>query len=102
MAHSGKGRLALPPEVMRQLRAALTPRALGRKLELQSRVAYLMGVGSRTVQRWETIGAPEVAGWGYVGVAYRIEGDRGAKKMLRILAQADLDGSNVWGKGGEI
>lgn len=90
----------MPPEVMRELRATLTPHSTVRRVELQSRVAYLLGVGSRTVERWEKLGAPEIAGHGYVGIAFRLEGSTGAARMLRVLSQADLDGSNVWGKGG--
>lgn len=100
MAHSGKGPLPLRPDLMKKLRTSLPRPPHIWRGALQSKAAHLIGVGVRTIQRWETVGAPEYAGWAYVGVAFRVGGADAARATLKVLAQADLDGSAVWGEGG--
>lgn len=60
----------------------------------QEDVARLLGASRRAVQGWEAKGAPAVAAWAMVGVAFRF---RTADRALLELAQSDLPGAAAWG-----
>lgn len=93
-------KIMLPAELMTALREALPvqPGSITRVTTMK-RAAVLLCVAYRTVQHWETYGAPAVNGWAYVGVAFRVGGAVHASKVMAILAQANLEGADVWGAG---
>lgn len=88
----------IPDRVCAELRLSL-PAPQGRRLcRIQAEAARLLGTAKRTVERWEAdAGAPLMAGWAYVGVAFRLGGAEAAQKTLEVLAQLPLEGSAIWG-----
>lgn len=103
-------RVVIPARVMRDLRATIpapvfrrrgehSPK-LGGRMASQEDAARLLGVSRRAVQGWETETGGSVLsnGWAYVGLAFRFGT---APLALQVLAQADLPGSEVWGRDAE-
>lgn len=92
-------RYSIGPDIMRELRRNLPSSSTTRPNVTQTMAAYLLGCSERAVRRWEELGTENaVPGWAYVGAAYRVAGPAAARRMVHVLAQARIEGSDVWGR----
>lgn len=92
---------AVPANIMAELRAAATSNPDGddeeqRESASQVRTAQLLGVGRRTLQGWEMVGASLHCAYALVGLGFRMGGQERGLSCLEVLAQLELvEGARV-------